>query len=251
MSDVLIEVKGVSFAYARHDVLKDVDLKIKKGDFIGIIGPNGGGKTTLLKIMLGLLKPTKGSVKIKKGIFVGYVPQYPSFDPDFPIQVKDVVLSSYIDGKRPWTRIGKKEKRNAEKALDMLGIKNIMNKQIGSISGGEKQRVLIARALARNPDVLILDEPTASVDTESGKKIYGTLEKLNKDGVAIVIVSHDMGVVSRYVKTVACMNVWLFGHGSKKMTGKMLEKAYACPVDVIAHGHPHRVYTPHEGEDYA
>ncbi|NOX71972.1 MAG: ABC transporter ATP-binding protein [Candidatus Micrarchaeota archaeon] len=242
MIENIITINNVSLSYNGHDILKDVTFNIKKGNFLGLIGPNGGGKTTLLKIILGLIKPTKGNVIVADDANIGYVPQFSNFDLDFPIDVWDVILSARIKGKKPWSRMNENDRKVASGVLKKFGIYDIRKRQIGELSGGQKQRVLIARALATEPDILLLDEPTASVDTVSGEKIYDTLKELNAKGMTIILVSHDVGVLSKYVRDVACVNVWLFGHGDKKLTGEMMDKAYACPIDIIAHGHPHRVF---------
>jgi zinc transport system ATP-binding protein len=233
--------------------LESVDLRLDEGDFLGIIGPNAGGKTTLLKIILGLLAPDRGSVEIfgrppaeSRGV-IGYVPQYARFDASFPIDVLDTVRMGRLGVRR---RERSKESRAAARAaLDRVDLSGMADEQIGELSGGQLQRVLIARALASEPRILLLDEPTASVDTRIGRSVYELLERLS-ERMTIVLASHDIGVISRHVKTIACLNVRLHYHQSRELTPEMVEAAYGCPVDLVAHGHPHRVLPSHESEGW-
>jgi len=243
-----ILLRGVSYSYGRTPVLEAVDLRLDDGDFLGIIGPNAGGKTTLLKIVLGLLSPDTGSVEVfgrppaeNRGV-VGYVPQYARFDASFPIDVLDTVRMGRLG-------IGRRERSRdsaeaALEALERVELGGMAGEQIGQLSGGQLQRVLIARALASEPRILLLDEPTASVDTRIGRSVYELLGQLSEQ-MTIVLVSHDIGVISRYVKTIACLNVRLHYHHSRELTDEMVEVAYGCPVDLVAHGHPHRVLPSH------
>ncbi len=251
MSAPPILLRDVSFRYGAAPVLESVDLRLDEGDFLGIIGPNAGGKTTLLKIILGLLAPDRGSVEIfgrppaeSRGV-IGYVPQYARFDASFPINVLDTVRMGRLGVRR---RERSKESRAATRAaLDRVDLSGMADEQIGELSGGQLQRVLIARALASEPQILLLDEPTASVDTRIGRSVYELLERLS-ERMTIVLVSHDIGVISRHVKTIACLNVRLHYHRSRELTPEMVEAAYGCPVDLVAHGHPHRVLPSHESE---
>ncbi len=236
-----IELQNVTAGYKQNlPIIVDVNLQVEEKEFLGIIGPNGGGKTTLLKVILGLINPTKGKVlvdgKVNNSDYkIGYVPQYSNFDKTYPISVKDVVSMG----------IKKKEDiHQLESALTKVNLLHKINVQIGHLSGGEQQRVLIARALATNPEILLLDEPTASIDTQTGNNIYELLTELNKEKT-IILVSHDIGAISRAVKKIACMNKKLVFHNSKEVTKEMLEETYQCPVDLIAHGVPHRVFDHH------
>jgi len=244
-----IEVNDVGVKYGRQTVLKDVSFELEKGNFLGIIGPNGGGKTTLLKVLLGLVKPDNGTVKIfgktvnKSGDIVGYVPQRMNFDIQFPISVWEVVLMGRVGslGLKPF--FSKKDKKIASHSLELVDMLEYKDRQFSKLSGGQQQRVLIARALADRPKILLLDEPTASVDEQIRTNIYELLEELNREeGITIVLVSHDIGVISSHVEKVACLNKYLIYHGDDELTPEMLEESYGCPVDLIAHGHPHRVY---------
>ncbi len=250
----VILLEDVWFQYDGVPVLEGINLSVREQDFIGIIGPNGGGKTTLLSIMLGLMEPTRGRVSILGRApraarrFVGYVPQYTEFDRAFPISVWDVAMMGRL-GRRGLLRRYSEEDKCAVgdvlRQVDMLGYRD---RQIGRLSGGERQRVYVARALASDPKILLLDEPTASVDTRVVGSIYELLRELNRQ-VTIILVSHDIGVVSSYVKTVACLNTRLIYHESKEITPDMLEAAYHCPIELIAHGLPHRVLDLHGAEE--
>ncbi len=253
MSAPPVLLRDVSFRYGAAPVLESVDLRLDEGDFLGIIGPNAGGKTTLLKIILGLLAPDRGSVEIfgrppaeSRGV-IGYVPQYARFDASFPIDVLDTVRMGRLGVRR---RERSRESRAAARAaLDRVDLSGMADEQIGELSGGQLQRVLIARALASEPRILLLDEPTASVDTRIGRSVYELLERLS-ERMTIVLASHDIGVISRHVKTIACLNVRLHYHQSRELTPEMVEAAYGCPVDLVAHGHPHRVLPSHESEGW-
>jgi zinc transport system ATP-binding protein len=248
-----IEVENVYFRYETTPILEEVNFKVEGKDFLGIIGPNGGGKTTLIKILIGLLKPEKGTVKIfgepisKQNKYVGYVPQLFNFDNNFPINVRDVVLMGRLKPGLLLTKAKNKDQQIVEECLAKVDMLPYKNELIGNLSGGQKQRVLIARALSVQPKILILDEPTASVDSKAGRNFYELLRKLNED-ITIIMVSHDIGVISQYVKKIACLNKKLVFHNSKEISREMLEATYKCPVDLIAHGLPHRVLDEHEHE---
>ncbi len=248
---VVVSMDRVNFTYAGVDVLRDISFEFYEGDFVGIIGPNAGGKTTLLKLMLGLLRPDSGSIRIlgvspdeARGS-VGYVPQYAHFDRSFPIRVRTAVKMGTL---------GRGRTRDAEvddavaRALEQVELHGVADRQMGSLSGGQLQRALIARALVTEPKLLLLDEPTASLDTKIGRSVYELLEEL-AEKITVVLVSHDIGVISRHVRTIACLNVEMHYHQSKNLTPEMIEAAYGCPVDLVAHGHPHRVLEQHQWAD--
>ena len=242
MNDLLVDIQNVSAGYNGDVVLKDISLKIYPGDFIALIGPNGGGKTTLLKVILGLLKIKKGALIKSKGLSIGYLPQYTSIDYKFPISAREVILSGYK--KNPYTKKKKKEITRLNSILTDLGISNIKNKPIGELSGGQRQRVLIGRAIISEPQLLLLDEPSTYVDNKIEGEIYELLKKLNNK-MAIIIVSHDVGIISSHVKTIACINQHLHYHESNELNEEIL-KSYNCPIDLITHGTiPHRVLKKH------
>ena len=249
----VLRLENVWAGYNGHPVLEDINLSVKQQDFIGIIGPNGGGKTTLFKVMLGLITPTRGSVRIlgesaaQGRRFIGYVPQQVEFDRNFPINVWDVTMMGRLGRRGLLQRYNTEDRSAVRLALQQVDILDMKDQSIGELSTGQRQRVYIARALATEPQILLLDEPMASVDTYITTSIYEVLQKLNQH-IAIVIISHDMSAVSSYVKTVGCLNRRLFYHESREITPDMLEEAYQCPIDLIAHGVPHRVFAHHSEE---
>jgi zinc transport system ATP-binding protein len=256
MSTPIVEINKVSFAYNGETVLQDVSLEIRQGNFMAMIGPNGGGKTTLLKLILGLLKPDKGTILVtgrssqKASTRIGYVPQDVHINRGFPITAMDVVLMGKLEPKKRWARKTESNRREAMAALERLEMASLAQKKIGELSGGQCQRVFIARALVTEPQLLLLDEPTASIDTKGQTEFFEMLKDLNRD-VTIVVVSHDLLAVSRYVKSVACVNRVLHYHNRAEITGEMLETMYpctadeTCPVELLAHGLPHRVLKDH------
>lgn len=256
MSTPIVEIKKVSFAYNGQTALQDVSLEIRSGDFIAMIGPNGGGKTTLLKLILGLLKPDRGTVRVtgqsaqKASTSIGYVPQDVHINRSFPITALDVVLMGKLEPKKRWARKTTSNRQEALAALERLEMAPLAEKKIGELSSGQCQRVFIARALVTEPQLLLLDEPTASIDTKGQAEFFEMLKDLNRD-VTIVVVSHDLLAVSRYVKSVACVNRVLHYHNQAEITGEMLETMYpcaaddTCPVELLAHGLPHRVLKDH------
>jgi zinc transport system ATP-binding protein len=250
MNTDVIVLNDVWVHYDGINVLEGVNLTLKQHDFLGIIGPNGGGKSTLLKAILGLVKPSKGTIKVLGNTpqnsrkYVGYVPQYSLFDLDFPVSVWDVVLMGRLGQTGLFKKYSKDDKKMALDALTMANMLEYKNHQIGSLSGGQRQRVFIARALATNPKLLLLDEPAASIDTIMQAEFYELLEKL-KTKMAIIMVSHDISAISVYVDKIACLNHKLFYHDSKELTAEDIEVAYQCPIELIAHGVPHRILKNH------
>ena len=249
----VIAVRGLWAGYNGETVLEDVNLAVYERDFIGLIGPNGGGKTTLLKVLLGLLPPRRGEVRVmgqdvREGRrHIGYVPQMVVFDRDFPIRVWDVARMGRLGRRRLLQRYTTQDDEAVAEALRQVEMLDLRDRPIGELSGGQRQRVYIARALATEPAILLLDEPTASVDPQVSSSLYDLLGQLN-ERVTILLVSHDMSAISAHVKTVGCLNRRLFYHSGKQITSEMLEAAYQCPIDLIAHGVPHRVFPEHTGE---
>ncbi|MBN2233190.1 MAG: ATP-binding cassette domain-containing protein [Deltaproteobacteria bacterium] len=241
---------GVSFAFDDHPVLENIDLCIGANDFFGIIGPNGGGKTTLLKLMLGLLEPGRGRVQVfgrhprEVRDILAYVPQLAVDGGDFPITVADVVLQGRLQPRRFGFRFRAVDRRRAEEELERVGMTAYRRRPLDELSVGQRQRVFLARALCRSPRLLLLDEPTASLDAGSQTNLYEILRELNRS-MGIVLVTHDIGVVSRHVRRLACVNRMLITHDEGLITPEMLEETYHCPVDLIAHGVPHRVLHDH------
>jgi len=213
----IIEIKNLSFKYGKQKILEDINLSIEERDFLAIIGPNGGGKSTLLKLILGINTVREGDIytfgeKPKKNLsLIGYVPQNTNVNTDFPIKVIEVVLMGHIGTKQPLFGYGKDEIMCAMGALAQVGMDEFSNAKIGSLSGGQRQRVMIARALCAHPQILILDEPTSSIDIDGQKQIYQLLKELNKM-ITIIVVSHDISVIMKYAKTVIHINKTLTYH---------------------------------------
>jgi zinc transport system ATP-binding protein len=246
------ELRNLSFSINGYPILVDVDFTVEPGEFLAVIGPNGGGKTTLIKLMLGLLEPDRGSVGLfgspprKTRHRAGYVPQNIHVNLDFPISVLDVVLMGRKRRKFGLAHPSREDLAAAREALEWLGMWDLRHQRIGELSGGQRQRVYIARALVGRPEALFLDEPTASVDAEGQTALYEHLKALNET-VTIVVVSHDVMVLSSYVKSVACVNRRVYYHAAPEVTPGMLQMAYRCPVELLAHGHlPHRVLHHHD-----
>ncbi|MCQ8893759.1 MAG: ABC transporter ATP-binding protein [Methanolinea sp.] len=249
-----MEVRNVSYWRGKEQVLNNVSLVVREGDFYALIGPNGGGKTTLLKIILGLYAPSSGTVRIwgeppwKGRERIGYVPQFRTFDFSYPITVREMVLSgrlSRICG--AWKRFTTADRRAVEEVLERLALAPLADRPIASLSGGEQQRAILARALVGKPDILLLDEPTVFIDAPTEVQFFDLLDDL-RESLTILLVSHDIGVISRRVTRVACLNRTLHTHDTPEITEDMLEATYHCPVDLIAHGLPHRVLKhPWEG----
>jgi len=250
MNKTVIEVRSLWAGYDHDTVLQDVDFTAYAQDFVGIIGPNGGGKTTFLKVLLGLLAPWRGSVQImgepvsRGRRHLGYVPQIAEFDRAFPITVWDVVRMGLLRPGKLLHRYTPADNDQAAEALRRVDMLDLRRRPIGALSGGQRQRVYIARALVAEPQILLLDEPTASIDPKIRTSIYDLLGQLNEQ-ITIIIISHDVGAISSFVKSIGCLNRHLFYHNEKELTSEMLEAAYHCPIDLIAHGVPHRVLPEH------
>jgi zinc transport system ATP-binding protein len=243
-----VEINKLSLQIGGMSILENINLSINDKDFIALIGPNGGGKSSLLKIILGLIKPTTGRVQVfgrsppKALDLIGYLPQHVSFDPDFPITVFETVLSGIYHGiLKSYTDIDRKKVLTVLEEVEML---DIMDRQISQLSGGQIQRVFIARALVREPRLLLLDEPMASIDPEMQNSFYSLLEGL-RERMAVLLVSHDVGAVSMHVDSIACLNRRLYYHGPVEEAADGLEEVYKCPLELISHGIPHRILKKH------
>ncbi|HMB53070.1 MAG TPA: metal ABC transporter ATP-binding protein [Thermoanaerobaculia bacterium] len=243
---VLIEASGVGFGYDAEPVLEDVSLTVRRSDFLAILGPNGGGKTTLLKILLGLLEPQRGRVvrHVARRAALGYVPQYATFDKAFPLRVSEVVEMGRLGLRGPFSRPSAADRAAVEAAVERMGLGRVADHHVADLSGGQLQRTLIARALAGEPEALLLDEPLASVDAEFRGTLVETLAALN-DEMPVVVVTHDLTPFAPAVRQIACVNRRLHYHPEGKLTPGMLEEVYGCPVELVAHGVPHRVLAPH------
>lgn len=237
-----VSISGLRFSYGGPAVLIDVELEIRAGEFIGVVGPNGGGKSTLLKILLGLLEPGKGRVEVfgKPPLagreHIGYCPQFVSFSRSFPITAAELVMLGRL-GKRPaFGGFSKLDRARAAEALEATDTRSLAQRRLLTLSGGELQRVLIARALVSQPDLLILDESTSNVDHVAGIDIFELLRKLN-ERVTIIVVSHDIGFISSYVSRVACLNRTLEIHPTADIDSDVLNRLYGAGVSMIDHHH--------------
>jgi len=246
MTQPLVKLQNLSAGYNNQPVIRDVNLEIYPEDFIGVIGPNGGGKTTLSKVILGLLPPVSGTISFPAGkINIGYLPQVSQIDRTFPVTVMDVVLSGCTIERRWWLPVSKKSKIKALQLLTEVGLEGLKDRSIGELSGGQLQRALLARAIIDDPQLLLLDEPNTFVDRNFEGELYRSLEELNKK-MAVFLISHDIGTISSIVKTIACVNGSLHYHPTNVLSSEML-KVYNCPIDLITHGPvPHRVLKEHE-----
>jgi len=249
-----VEIEDVLVSFRGTPVLEDVGLSLDEGEFLGIIGPNGAGKTVLLQVILGLLEPDQGRVRVfgrppalSRGE-VAYVPQHFDFDRDFPIRVEDVVLMGRLHRGGVLHGFAREDRDRARDAMEELGIGHLADRQVGELSGGQVQRVLVARALAVEARLLILDEPAASLDPKVGVELYERLAALGERNT-VILVSHDIGVVTRHVTSIACLNRRLHYHHSREITEEMIEETYGCPVDFVVHEHTHRVLQDHPREE--
>lgn len=247
----LLHLSQLTVGYGEIIVLDQVDLVIHEKDFIGVIGPNGGGKTTLLKAILGLLTPMQGKIEFSplmtngKQHLIGYLPQINNIDRKFPITVYDVVRSGLLSRNRLTGRFSREENDYAEALLQEMGIAHLRMKPIGELSGGQIQRTLLCRSLVNHPKLLILDEPNTYVDNRFERELYEKLRVLNEQ-LAILLVSHDLGTISSYVKSFACVNGTLHYHDSNEMTPELL-RSYDCPIKLVTHGEvPHTVLHNHQ-----
>ena len=240
MSRAVITLDNVSFRYNDLPVLAGVSLEVEQGEFLGVVGPNGGGKSTLLKLILGLLKPLGGSIRVldqtpeQACARLGYVPQFINFDRHFPITVRETVLQGRLGKTRPLLGFGEKDRNLAATAMQETEILDLAGRPIASLSGGQLQRVLIARALACEPEILLLDEPTANIDPKVEEDVFELLRRLNQR-ITIVVVSHDIGFISNYISRVACLNRTLVCHTTSRLTGSLIEELYGSPVRMVHH----------------
>ena len=242
-TDYAIEVENLSFSYPLTPVLEDVTLAIPRGDFVCMVGPNGGGKTTLLRLILGLLKPARGTVRVfgrppaEVRRRIGYMPQHAQLDPQFPVRALDVVLMGRLSARRFGPMPGV-DKARARAALDEVGLTAYAKRPFAALSGGQRQRVLIARALACAPELLLMDEPTANLDPLVQDEMVELLRELNQR-LTIVLVSHDVGFVARHVRTVVCVNRQVMMHAAQEITGESIRALYGHEVRMVDHSHSH------------
>ena len=254
MPNPIIQISDLYAAYEEKTVLSHVDLTVYERDFLGIIGPNGGGKTTLIKSILGLHQPQKGKIHFYKNgkevpeINMGYLPQYNNIDKKFPISVYEVILSGLSKQKSIFQRYSNEQHELVRQMIIQMGLEGMDKRSIGELSGGQLQRALLGRALVSNPEVIILDEPNTYIDKRFEAKLYSLLEEINKER-AIILVSHDIGTILKNVKTIACVNETVHYHPHTEVPTEWLEEHFGCPIEMLGHGtFPHRVLKCHDHE---
>lgn len=249
----IIELREIHAGYDGKTVLRDVNLTVCENDFLGVIGPNGGGKTTLVRVILGLEKPTEGELTFYrdgeqvKNLRIGYLPQSGKIDRNFPISVYDTVLSGY----KNMSVFGNKKASHSavQRILERMELSDLSSRPIGALSGGQLQRVLLSRALVSSPEVLILDEPDTYIDRKTKTGLYQLLEEVNKES-AIILVSHDLGAILQNVRSIACVDETLHYHPQAEIPEEWLDENIGCPIDLIGHGHhPHRILKHHATEE--
>ena len=241
-----LQIENLNFSYGPVSVLENAQLSLDEKEFVSIVGPNGGGKTTLLKIILGLLEPQSGSISVFGEVptvgrkWIGYLPQYTSLDSKFPVTALDVVLMGRLGKTRSWGFYTKADRAAAQDMLDRVGLGAFYNRPLNALSGGQKQRVLIARALVSEPKMLLLDEPSSSLDDHVEQELFDLLRELNKE-LTIVVVSHDVAYVSRYVEKVICVNRAVHTHPVSDIDENLIHNMYGQHVHAVRHdqGHNH------------
>ncbi len=241
-TEPVIELIEVSFSYDGVPVLEKVNLEVGKQDFVSIVGPNGGGKTTLLRLLLGLLRPSAGTVRIlgkspaTTRHRIGYMPQHAHVDPQFPVNVMDVVLMGRLGHTGAFGPYRRADREAALAALEEMGMTAFRRRAFSALSGGQRQRVLIARALACEPELLLLDEPTASLDQAIETELYEHLYRLS-DRLTVVVVCHDVGFVSKFVNRVVCVKRHVVVHPTSEVTGEVISEIYGAPMKIVRHDH--------------
>ncbi len=262
MAEVIVEFRGVGYRVEGQEILRNITFSVKRGEYLALLGPNGAGKTTLLRILLGLIRPTQGEVRVfgkppwhlsrAERSRIGYVPQLAEIDLDFPIRVYDVVMMGRYGRLGYLRRPGPEDHRAVKRALALMGIQDLARRRLRALSGGQRQRVFIARALASEPELLVLDEPTTSLDTAMAEGLYELLDQLQQElNLTIILVSHDVGVVAERVDTVACLAGELVTHGRPQevLDQATLECMYGREALVFGHSPvPHMLVPPHSHE---
>ena len=237
MTENLVTVERATCAYDGVPVVVDASLRVSEGDFTGIVGPSGSGKTTLLRAVLGTVQPVAGAVRRRPGLAVGYVPQLETVDWNFPVTVSEAVLMARTKGRvLPWA--GPAERRDASAMLDRLGIAELGRRHLRQLSGGQLQRVFIARALLRRPELLLLDEPLSGVDVRTRHDVLHLLADLNSEGLAVVLTTHDLNGIAAHLPHLVCLNTEVIGEGAPAdvLTPEILQRTYGAPMEVLQHG---------------
>ncbi len=229
----LLRVDNIGIGYGRGDVLREASLSVGASDFIGVIGPNGGGKTTFIKGLLGLIPLSSGTITRRQGLTIGYMPQHRTVDTAFPISVAEVILTG-LKSKGLKLRGREEHRLYLQELLALTGLEDVASDQIGELSGGQLQRVLLCRSIISRPELLILDEPTTYVDSRFEHNFYELLRQLN-ERMAIVLVSHDLGTICSHVRSIACINGTLHYHPNAELTPEILSH-YDCPIRIVDHG---------------
>ncbi|MBN2645800.1 MAG: ABC transporter ATP-binding protein [Desulfuromonadaceae bacterium] len=236
-----ISLNNVSFHYGERTILENIDLQLQEKEFLGVVGPNGGGKSTLLKLILGLLTPTSGEIRVfgqtprQARSRLGYVPQFATFDSAFPITVRQTVLQGRLGRNGGFQlRYSAQDQAVVTSVMEQTDILELQQRPMTALSGGQRQRVLIARALASEPEILLLDEPTANIDPEHGENVFSLLHRLH-DKISIVLISHDMGFITRCVQRVACLNRTLVCHATAPVRNSLMERLYGIPLSMVDH----------------
>jgi len=237
-----VDIRDLWFSYDSAPVLQGINLSISAGQKVCMVGPNGGGKTTLVKLILGLLRPTRGRVSVFGGSpssqrkYIGYAPQHAAFDPKFPVNVMDVVLMGCIGQTGRLGPYRRRDRIAAGQALDAVGLGTLPKRAFSDLSGGQRQRVLIARAVVSNPQLLLLDEPTANLDIGVEAEFHELLEQLSEK-LTLVIVSHDVGFVSQLADKVVCVHGSVAVHPTAELTGELMNDLYGHDVMLVRHDH--------------
>ncbi|GAB2544359.1 metal ABC transporter ATP-binding protein [Gracilibacillus alcaliphilus] len=250
MKDTIVEMNNVNFYYGERQALEDINFTIEQGDFIGLIGPNGGGKTTLIKLLLGMEKPDSGTIKMfglpmrkfKEKSKIGYVSQKANtFNRGFPATVEEVVKMGLTAKLGYFKRLSRQQKQQIHEAIDKVGMSEYLHENIGDLSGGQQQRIFIARALVSNPQLLILDEPTVGVDAENVEKFFDLLQELNKQAISLLLVTHDIGTMTDHASKIACLNKKLHFHEhsdeTKHLSDDHISDVYGHPLKLVTHKH--------------
>ncbi|MGN8645319.1 metal ABC transporter ATP-binding protein [Gracilibacillus sp. HCP3S3_G5_1] len=250
MTKPIVEMKNVNFHYGNRQALSNINFTINEGDFIGLVGPNGGGKTTLIKLLLEMEKPTTGTIhlfgqpirKFKEKSKLGYVSQKANtFNRGFPATVEEVITMGLTAKLGYFKRLTRQDKKRIEEAVEKVGMTSYLSENIGDLSGGQQQRIFIARALVSDPELLILDEPTVGVDAENVEKFFDLLHDLNKQNITLLLVTHDIGTMTHHASKVACLNKTLHFHGEpsefKTLSKDELSDFYGHPLNLVTHEH--------------